>query len=234
MRSGLSAMVLGVLGIIVIVFVAQRSKVSSDLAGLPTTANIAAPRDAPLKGTAINNAAPAGIEDSNLPREVSTPTSGQTSSLESFEDDFERLLRSGREGPAYGIYAHVKSLHDKIVAEPRDSDWALNAERDWIRFYSGKPEVLSMGEPKIFCRSTMCEVRLLAKGHSTQFDSVDLEDLMTARGNAPRPCGAFRVVARDDTDEAMAVVAIIDLNYKSCGRDGVDRPIRSEDPARTP
>lgn len=141
--------------------------------------------------------------------------------LESYEAEFGRMLRSGRAGTASGLYEYVRLLHNQIVAEPRDEAWASEMEWQWAQFFSGKPEIPAMGELRVFCRSTMCEVRLLGKERWPEFASIDLERFMMAVPNgARRPCGMARAVVRDDLNGINAVVAIIDLNIKACGRAG--------------
>lgn len=155
-----------------------------------------------------------------VPIGVSEATPMAPASLEAYEPEFERMLGTGRkdDGPDWG-YSFATMWHRQLAAQPRDPEWATKIEEQWRQYYAGKPETFIMGEPRVFCGSTMCEVRFLSNGYWPEeySDNLILNEILTERPGAfPRPCGVASVVAQDSLNRMNAVVMILNLNFKQC------------------
>ncbi len=141
-------------------------------------------------------------------------------SLEAYEPEFAQMLGTGRKNEVSDwAFALAKMWHGQIAAEPRDSEWAAQVEAQWRQYYAGKPETFIMGDPFVFCGSTMCEVRFLSNGYWPQeySDPHALREILTERPGAfPRPCGVASVIAQDHINRMNAVVMILNLDFKQC------------------
>jgi hypothetical protein len=120
--------------------------------------------------------------------------------------EFDRLLSNQRPGRHS---KEVVAMHAKLEREPRDAAWATEMEDALRKFYMGKPELRRYGViPQVDCRTSTCEVRMLA----FSADDFDLELTMEKPGSAPWPTGAVLLVADFDKRET-ATAFIIQVGF---------------------
>ena len=59
----------------------------------------------------------------------------------------------------------VAPIHAEINGEAWDSGWASTTENQFASFYASQPElIVEYGNPVVHCRSTMCEIQVVAYG----------------------------------------------------------------------
>jgi hypothetical protein len=167
----------------------------------------------------VDSTSIAGPESASVEASKATLTALPVS-LEEYEPEFAQMLGTGRNNdvPDWG-FALAKMGHGQVAAERRDPEWAAQVEEQWRQYYAGKPETFIMGDPFIYCGSTMCEVRFLSNGYWPEeySDPHALREILTERPGAfPRPCGMPSVVAQDHPDRMNAVVMILNLDFKAC------------------
>jgi len=61
--------------------------------------------------------------------------------------------------------AGAASIHAQINGEAWDSSWARTTENQFASFYASQPELTGQyGIPVVHCRSTLCEIQIVARG----------------------------------------------------------------------
>ena len=126
------------------------------------------PVDTPLPAPVVHR----GVE--SVPMPAVTPSSADSteaasSSLPaalpavplSFEPEFSQILKNPRK---FTTDIYLAKMHTAMESEGRDLEWATATERQWRESYANNPEALRYGSPTIECRSTYCEIRIVAYG----------------------------------------------------------------------
>ncbi len=101
-------------------------------------------------------------------------------------------------------YPGNAQLHTKLEQEPRDPVWAQATEDAFRNFFQGNPEMARYGIPEIDCRTSICEIRLIA------FNADKTTDWMPVAfksSSSPRPKDGFPFgFASDEQNGVTAVI----------------------------
>lgn len=102
---------------------------------------------------------------------------------------------------------YAMSMHLKLEQQPRDPVWAGEMEEAYGKWIHGKSELARHGvRPEVDCRTSMCEVRLMAYGGGNSKELYDL--LMKQPGTAPWPEGGIEAVADGNEQDGVTTVVI--------------------------
>lgn len=103
--------------------------------------------------------------------------------------------------------------HRALEREPRDDAWASESEAEWARYLAANAGLAGYGAPDVQCRTTRCEVRLLAVGAPVMGAAGWFGLLFPSREGLPGslpPALAF-----DEKDGTTAVA--IQIKYRRSG-----------------
>src|SRR5690606_41008443 len=75
-------------------------------------------------------------------------------------------------------------LHTMIERESVDAAWASTMEQGWTRYLLQKREIVELGgRPTVTCRSTICEIQLVAYGGK----DLDWSKIVLSSGLSEQP-----------------------------------------------
>ncbi len=128
----------------------------------------------------------------------------------------------GREFEPFLKMPLLKGPHDQFEREPREEPWATLMEGKWQTAFAANPELLAYGTPEVYCRTTRCEVRLVAFKSST-LDQRGWDQLITkgvtrrAEGDQSAPLvTGIRNIMQGNIENNGARVILYNYEY---GRD---------------
>lgn len=117
--------------------------------------------------------------------------------------EFDRIFKN--QNPGANTAGTIR-MHARLESQARDQDWAATTENGFRDFYTGKPELHLYRTPEVDCRTSICEVRLLAYGSSKDADYW--YQLVSKPGAIPMPAGAMPLVLAWDPQEGMTAVIV--------------------------
>jgi hypothetical protein len=113
-------------------------------------------------------------------------------------------------GPEFDVLfkkdINMRIWHSKLEKQPRDAIWATEMEEALRRHFLVHPDFAGYGvNPEVHCRTSLCEVRMLAYGADKGANWADLRDKPGSQ-SAPWPAKAFAgVINWDERDGETAV-----------------------------
>src|SRR5690606_15964398 len=120
--------------------------------------------------------------------------------------EFDRLLSNTRPGRQS---KEVIAMHAKLERQARDPAWADEMEEALRKFYLETPELSRYGvSPQVDCRTSDCEVRMLAYAdETTNWKQILISGKLEKPGSSAWSAEGFAAVT--DLDERDGVTAII-------------------------
>ena len=110
---------------------------------------------------------------------------------------------------------NIRTGHSKLERQPRDPAWAAETESAFRAFLLSSPSFSRYGiDPQVDCRTSFCEVRMLAYGaeKDTKWHYLIEEP---GSPNAPRPAKAFAgVIDWEEKDGVTAVYFLVSFRNR--------------------
>lgn len=94
-------------------------------------------------------------EFQRTPKSESSRPDSETGEAVPLRPEFEDLFRNN---------PYLSAAHTALEQEPRDELWASGSEAKFRVAFAGNHELQGYGQPIVECRSSRCEVKLLAYG----------------------------------------------------------------------